>query len=259
MTVPKISCLTITRNRPDMLRRAVDYYARQTWPNKELIVVVDSRGDTDWVEPFFKSLGRSDVRYAVPPPVEHLGALRNVTVDMAAGELVATWDDDDLYHADRLETQARAMLAEGADACFLIDSLEYFEDSRELIMVEWPDIGLPPSMLARKTSLTRYQDRITDPQIGQKGSDTLVQQELMRSKKVLLLRGDPHLYTRIYHGANVWNRWHHVQVAFSRALEPTVLQGRIPGIAPRLGEYFPFPIPDAVLAKDGSKIPLSVG
>lgn len=252
---PLVSCLTITRARPDALRRALAFFDGQTWPRKELVVVVDRRGDISWVDSFFHDLRRDDVRWDVPPEVEHLGALRNRSLDLARGEFICVWDDDDWYHPLRIEIQARAALAEGVDACFLEDAMHYFTDTEELFLTRWAGLGLPPSMLCRRSSMPRYTE-VLDSLRGQKGSDTLLQRELQSSRPTLLLAASAFLYSYVFHGENVWNRHHHIATAFEATPAAPEIQASLPGLRDRLAEYFPVEPPRELVLKDGSRIPL---
>ena len=58
-----------------------------------------------------------------------LGELRNFSVQLARYPLVCQWDDDDLYHPRRLETQFAYLKIHCADFCFLTDQLHFFEDT----------------------------------------------------------------------------------------------------------------------------------
>ena len=42
MTLPLVSCILATRNRQLFLRQAIKYFLRQTYANKELVIVDDS-------------------------------------------------------------------------------------------------------------------------------------------------------------------------------------------------------------------------
>ena len=256
---PRISCLTITRNRPERLRRAVDLYLRQTWPNKELVVVVDRRGPTEWIDPVLTSLGRSDIRVAVPPPVEHIGALRNHAVDLATGEYVATWDDDDLYHPLRLEVQARALESSGKAVCFLADYVQYFEETGELFLDRWNVPGLAPSLMCARSEMPRYVERVGDGALGEKGSDQAVNLELTRRHHPLRIYDVPYLYTYVVHGSNLWDQLHYAKLAFKLAVAPEVGRALLPGLRHHLREYVPFPLPEAVLCKEGARLALPEG
>lgn len=115
---PMVSCLMVTKDRAAMAARAIACFRTQTYPNVELVVVDDSSGDT--LEHHVRTLEDRRIRFhRLPPDGQPLGELRNIAVDRAGGTYVSQWDDDDLYDPARLEVQMAAILALGAEACFL--------------------------------------------------------------------------------------------------------------------------------------------
>jgi len=98
---PLISAVVTTHNRPDMLVRALDSVAVQSYPRVELVVVDDGS------EQKMRSIVE---KYADVLPVKYLrneqpqGACRarNRGIEAADGSFVAGLDDDDAWHEDRL-------------------------------------------------------------------------------------------------------------------------------------------------------------
>ncbi len=104
MQSPKISCILLTKNRSAWLPRAVELFRRQTWPNKELIIV--ERQDANvyckipaWPNIIRFQMGRADV------PTRNRKALL-----AARGEFIAYWEDDDWIAPNRLEVNVRPLL-----------------------------------------------------------------------------------------------------------------------------------------------------
>ena len=96
---PLISCLCPTKNGPSMVKRAIECFNSQTYPNKELILVTDERNIyLDVLE----SLAGGDIKLVKAPRGSVIGKLRNISVDNASGEYIATWDDDDISFENRL-------------------------------------------------------------------------------------------------------------------------------------------------------------
>ena len=82
-----ISCVCLTiPGREHFLQRALDCFARQTYPHKELIVVDGP---------------------------ETVGAKRNIGCKASQGVYVALFDDDDYSSPKRLEVQVAALMATG--------------------------------------------------------------------------------------------------------------------------------------------------
>lgn len=101
---PRVSCLLLTKNRREFLRRAVRYFIDQTYPNKELIVVADSFSDIEGCVPVSSSI-------SVLYHPGCIGEKRNAGCHIARGKYIAVWDDDDWQHPDRIATQVRLLEA----------------------------------------------------------------------------------------------------------------------------------------------------
>jgi O-antigen biosynthesis protein len=107
---PLISCVMPTGGRPDFARQAIAYFQRQEWAERELIVVDDGADD-------LAALLSPDprIRYHRVAPGLSIGAKRNLGCELARGELIAHWDDDDWYAPGRLGAQAAPLLAGAAE------------------------------------------------------------------------------------------------------------------------------------------------
>ena len=106
-TPPKISCMMPTYGRPDLVHESVRMFLRQDDPNKELIVLNDCSGQTF-------EFDHPEVRVVnAPDRFPTLGDKRNRCVELAEGELIAVWDDDDVYLPWRLSLCRAAMAGTG--------------------------------------------------------------------------------------------------------------------------------------------------
>ena len=137
MTPPLVSCVMVTRPSPARLafvERSAAAYLRQTYAARELLVVLDAGPEDDKarLESRLASLGRDDIRVVRAPGTPTLGRLRNIGNQQARGDLVCVWDDDDIHHPERLESQVRVLEETGAIATFLTDILHLFMGSRQL-------------------------------------------------------------------------------------------------------------------------------
>ncbi len=132
---PLVSCVMPTRDRRAFARQAIWYFLRQDYTSKELIVLDD--GD-DAIE----DLTRSDerIRYVRLPVRTSVGGKRNLGRDLARGELVAHWDDDDWIGHARLSTQVSELLEAGADVHACSELLHYRVDAGDawLLRARWP-------------------------------------------------------------------------------------------------------------------------
>ncbi|CAO3411538.1 glycosyltransferase [Azospirillum largimobile] len=209
---PLISCLMVTRGRSGLPRFAIEGFARQTYPNRELVVVCDSPAlpQDDPLERAIRDAACPTIRLIrVEAGGLTLGELRNIAVDRAAGRYVCQWDDDDLYDPCRLEMQQRVLAAAGAQACLLGRWMIWWPAENRLAVScerDWEG-----SLLCEKAAMPRY------PAL-RRGEDTPVVEQLRRSARVV--RMDlPRLYTYVVHGGNTFTAPHfevHWQAAAAR-------------------------------------------
>lgn len=99
----KVSIVTPTLNREKALKRLHRLFCAQTYPNCELVVLDDSPEPS----PFFTSLGDERVRYRHSPERLDIGSKRNLLADMASGDVIMHFDDDDYYAPDYVATMLR--------------------------------------------------------------------------------------------------------------------------------------------------------
>lgn len=198
-----VSCLMVTADRPQLVRRALECFHRQTWQEREL-VVVDNGQQPCGIAPF------DGLRYHRAAPGKPLGHYRNLSLEHARGELCAVWDDDDWYHPERLERQIQPL--DARDASILGAGLWHVNDEK---LQAHPfrasnRKGLCPTVVFRKNA-ARY------PELD-RGEDTELRDALYAAGSVQVLK-DSHLYIRVYHGANVSGREHFVRKLKMRLLE----------------------------------------
>jgi len=123
---PLVSCIMPTYNRRAFVPRAVTYFLRQDYPNRELIVLDDG---TDAVRDLLPHDPR--VRYERLGRRLTLGGKRNLGCERARGDFIAHWDDDDWMADWRLSYQVQALLDDPtADVCGL-DRLLFYEPASD--------------------------------------------------------------------------------------------------------------------------------
>jgi ADP-heptose:LPS heptosyltransferase/SAM-dependent methyltransferase len=126
-SLPLVSCIMPTRNRRQFVSRAIQYFLRQSYPNKELVIVDDG---TDRVGDLVPSDLR--IRYFELPGCTSTGAKRNIACQNSKGTLIAHWDDDDWYASWRLTYQVEQMLKAKADICGLDRVLFYAPEEEKV-------------------------------------------------------------------------------------------------------------------------------
>lgn len=122
-TEPLVSCVMPTSNRAEFIKQALCYFREQRYGNKELLIVYDRPSDlpADLVLPPRVRLICSTER--------SIGSKRNEGCLYAQGDFIAQWDDDDIYHPDRLGRQMAPLLAGEADITALQDILFWDQDT----------------------------------------------------------------------------------------------------------------------------------
>ncbi len=120
MTGPLVSCLMPTYDRRRFVPLAVEYFLRQDYEQKELVVLDDG---TDPVADLMPPDPR--VRYVRLDRRTTLGTKRNLACEEARGEVLVHWDDDDWSAPHRLTYQVGALVDRDAEACGLRRLLFY--------------------------------------------------------------------------------------------------------------------------------------
>lgn len=103
-----VSCLMVTKDRGPLARLNVEAFLRQSWKYKELVIIDDS------AKPINLELARN-VRQIFVDPAIGMGEKHNVALKHAEGDLIAYWDDDDIYREHRLTYQLGPILNDRAD------------------------------------------------------------------------------------------------------------------------------------------------
>ncbi|HEY4330845.1 MAG TPA: glycosyltransferase [Phycisphaerae bacterium] len=103
-----------TFNRRAFVPRAIAYFQRQDYPNKELVIVDDGTEEARDLIP-----ADARIRYVRLERRASVGAKRNMACEQSSSPLIAHWDDDDWHARHRLSYQVEELLKCGADICGL--------------------------------------------------------------------------------------------------------------------------------------------
>ena len=96
MSLPLVSCIMPTYGRPDYVAESIAMFLAQDYPAKELIILNDCAGQI--LEGDFPGVRIVNA----PTRWKTLGEKRNAAIELAQGEFIAVWDDDDVYFPWRL-------------------------------------------------------------------------------------------------------------------------------------------------------------
>jgi glycosyl transferase family 2 len=235
----RMSGLMVTRSTSlPLLPLAIGDFARQTLRDRELIVVHD--GDADFDAALWTLCAAHDVDAVVDraAPGQPLGALRNRSIELARGEIVAQWDDDDRHHPERLALQLDALRRQDAVAAFSTEQLHWFP-ARALMFWEdwqhdaWPLDVVQGTLIGVRAQLPRYPDVA-------RGEDSALLLTLARNAApVARVKGIGWAYVYTFHGRNAWDAAHHAAAAASKALSPARLLAREFELRTRLADYHP--------------------
>jgi glycosyltransferase involved in cell wall biosynthesis len=131
---PLVSVVIPTRGRPELLRIAVGSVVAQTYPGPIECFVVHDQEPPDHA---LEALGTEQRSVTVMTNTRRpgLAASRNAGLDKVSGSLVASLDDDDLWHPAKLEVQVARMLRE-PDLVVLGAGIRLLMPAGRI--VEWP-------------------------------------------------------------------------------------------------------------------------
>jgi glycosyltransferase involved in cell wall biosynthesis len=102
----RVSAIMPTYSRRRTIPMALQCFSSQDWPDKELVVVDDGES----VEDLFAGL--ENVVYRRLEQKTGLGAKKNIACEIASGEIIVHWDDDDWSAPGRITEQVNRITAE---------------------------------------------------------------------------------------------------------------------------------------------------
>lgn len=119
MSTAGVSVVIPVRNRPLLLRRALESVLRQTRPVDEIVVVDDASSDETAEVALTLAAKDPRIRLLRQPVPGGACRTRNRGIEAARGAFVAFLDSDDEWEAGKIEAQMAALAAHpGAVACF---------------------------------------------------------------------------------------------------------------------------------------------
>lgn len=134
---PLISVITPTYNRSKYHKQLYECFSSQTYPKKELLILDDSEEPSE----FFTQLKDDRVSYTHTPSRLALGEKRNELLKKAKGDIIAHFDDDDLYAPQYLRFMAKNL---GADYALITLASWFIYDKQHKTFFYWDTTYLSP-------------------------------------------------------------------------------------------------------------------
>ncbi|MFW6219632.1 MAG: glycosyltransferase family A protein [bacterium] len=198
MNKPLVSCLMLTHNKLEPFKLSLDCYNKQTYENKELIIV--NSGSDEYFTSVSKILPkRKDIKHIkVKNGDLFVGDLRNISIDNASGDYLCTFDDDDIHAPNRIEFQMsyifkykniHGTLLKNFNVNFLntVYCCSFYQ-------------GLHPSLLVKRNHL-KY------PSLN-RHEDTEYIDMLHNEFNILVIDNISNIYTYCYHNDNISGKAH---------------------------------------------------
>lgn len=194
---PLISCIMPTKGRRRWAQQAIRYWLRQDYPNRELIILDDGN---DPIGDLVKDVKDSRIHYTHLVGQHSIGAKLNFGINIAGGDLLAIWADDDWHAPYRLGMQAEALQSSGLEVCGS-DRMICWDLRRDVAArYWWEPVRVTSAYLLGGTLLMRrsfWQERqYEDISLGE--DNEFIQGRLV-GRAVSI---DPTFYVWMLHGSN---------------------------------------------------------
>lgn len=220
---PLMSCIMPTRGRAAFVAQSIRYFQRQDYPALELIIVYETDADLP------AGIDDPRIRCIRTPTHTSIGAKRNEAVRVARGELIAHWDDDDWYGAQRLSRQAAPILHNVADITGLNDMLfmarpqaEFWACSRALFRQMFLENVSGGTLVFRRSLWERHGQY---PHTSLREDADFLQKTLRGGARLCRIAGRS-LCVYVRHDGNTWKfkEGHYLQqAAWRRVPQPECL------------------------------------
>jgi len=213
MDSPLISCLCVTHNKPKILTCAIKCFERQTYENKQLIIVYD---ESDIEKTSFLKKERFCGNIKIVPvnlleQKNNIGILRNISIRESDGEYICIWDDDDWYDIDRLEIQFQQIRMSKKKGSVLSRIIIYNSLNNKSYL-SYP-------RLWEGTLVCTHELMISNPYPELKiHEDTPIIKKLYSIDVLTIINNHPELYIYNYHANNTCNK-KHFDLIFENSIE----------------------------------------
>ena len=248
---PLVSVIMPTFSPDQRIYTAVDSLLRQTWRNLEILIVDD--GSPTSYDQLFSDLADLDSRIRIIRQKNNGGAYtaRNAGLAEAYGTYIATHDDDDWSHPDKITEQVSVLINDDSIMATTAGHIRTTSD------MKFRRINARPQHLQTNYSSLMFRkivtERVGNWDISKRGSDTELVDRIRAhfgKSAVLNLTDKPLSFSRVWDGSLTSGEIYRGYFAYSRLLyrwafrqwhREVKKRGEKPVL--RTGDPRPFPIP----------------
>jgi hypothetical protein len=167
-SLPKISIITLTHNRKNFFKLAIQNYIYDTYPKDKVEwIILDDSVDEHKVKSLFTKnlLDNYDIKYTSYNKKIKLGKKRNIGVEKASGEIIVFMDDDDLYYPTSILHRIFALLL-SKKKCVYCSTIGCFQINKYISMINVPPFKDPYCKRVSEASMTFYKSFWKDKQFS---------------------------------------------------------------------------------------------
>jgi glycosyltransferase involved in cell wall biosynthesis len=170
--LPKVSVITITRDRRPFIPLAKYCFVGQSYPEDKLEWVIVDDGK-DQIKDLVSDL--PNVKYILVDEPMTIGAKRNLAIEKASHDILVMMDDDDVYPNNSILSRVAHMLAEPRKECLACTTIPCYEihDKKSFMNVPPHTLGLADRVSEATVCCTRafWEARtFPDQQIAEGGA-----------------------------------------------------------------------------------------
>ena len=195
VSTPLVSCIMPTADRRALVPQAIRHFLRQDYPSRELIIVDDGPDNISDLVPKDER-----IRYTRLTRRLSMGAKHNIACEMARGEVIVHWDDDDWNAERRLSYQLSELLSHSPDTLWGLSRVLFYEPHRNRAWEYIYPSGARPWVLgATFCYFKRFWEQHRFPDMNE-GADTVFVWNLQNAN--VLAHQDHTFYVGTVHAHN---------------------------------------------------------
>lgn len=212
---PDVSVVVATRDRPEMLREAIESVRAQAYDGVVETVVVYDQSEPDHT--LRVADARRPVRIVTNRRSPGLAGARNSGIESASGEVIAFCDDDDLWLPDKLRQQVHRLADPAVDFVSCGIRVRYDEDEhdrtldvdevtfRDLLRDRHTELH-PSTFVIRRAAINERIGLVDEAVPGGFGEDYELLLRAARDRPIANVRG-PHVVVRWGKQSYFLRRW----------------------------------------------------